>query len=116
MIVSPSCKWIYVQTRSSYLLGFICRVVEREQFCARFFEPRSNGLGLRVGGPQYAPHSPIDVLKDGHRLSRVVFFDDRLRQDCAKGQNRFVVGPTVTRDADLFTKYFLGLSAASKLV
>ena len=54
--------------------------MEREQFGARFFEPPSNGLGLRVGGPQYAPHSPIDVLKDGHRLSRVVFLDDRLRQ------------------------------------
>ena len=67
------------------LLGFICRVVKREQFGARFFESRSNGLGLRVGGPQYAPHSTIDVLKDGHRLSRVVFFDERLRQDCAMG-------------------------------
>ena len=85
-------------------LGSICRVVEREQFGARFFEPPSNGLGLRVGGPQYAPHSPIDVLKDGHRLSRVVFFDERLRQDCAKGQNRFVVGPTVAHDGDLFIK------------
>ena len=86
------------------LLGFICRVVKREQLGARFFEARSNGLGLRVGGPQYAPHSPIDVLKDGHRLSRVVFFDERLRQDCAKGQNRFVVGPTVAHDGDLFIK------------
>ena len=102
--------------RKSYLgwLGFICRVVEREQFGARFFEPPSNGLGLRVGGPQYAPHSPIDVLKDGHRLSRVVFLDDRLRQDCAKGQNHVVVGPTVARDGDLFAKYFFGLSEASK--
>ena len=95
-------------------LGSICRVVEREQFGARFFEPPSNGLGLRVGGPQYAPHSPIDVLKDGHRLSRVVFLDDRLRQDCAKGQNHVVVGPTVARDGDLFAKYFFGLSEASK--
>ena len=95
-------------------LRSICRVVEREQFGARFFEPPSNGLGLRVGGPQYAPHSPIDVLKDGHRLSRVVFLDDRLRQDCAKGQNHVVVGPTVARDGDLFAKYFFGLSEASK--